>query len=101
MVNQMKKNEYIYLANAMWVYADKHDGKISSLLRELVMIVNENVFTKEVKEVKINENKKHNKTRQKWINRNEGVGIDDMGEYEQNATSDRPNDTDSTSDEDF
>ena len=100
----MKKSDWIFISNLMWVHADQNEKKnqrISGLLRELVIIVSEKIFTEEVMEVKINESKQHNKTRQKWINRNEGVGIDDMGEYEQNATSDRPNDTDSTSDEDF
>ena len=41
--NQMKKNEWIYLANAMWTYAEKHDGKISSLLKELIKNINENM----------------------------------------------------------
>lgn len=45
----MKKSEWIYLANAMWAYAEKHDGKISSLLKELIISVNEN------KEMIINE----------------------------------------------
>jgi hypothetical protein len=39
----MKKNEWIYLANAMWTYAEKHDGKISSLLKELIKNINENM----------------------------------------------------------
>ena len=41
--NQMKKNEWIYLANAMWTYAEKHEGKISRLLKELVFKVNTNM----------------------------------------------------------
>ena len=39
----MKKSEWIYLANAMWTYAEKHDGKISSLLKELIKNINENM----------------------------------------------------------
>tara|TARA_B100002019_G_C21240687_1_gene585391 strand:- start:923 stop:1141 length:219 start_codon:yes stop_codon:yes gene_type:complete len=39
----MKKNEWIYLANAMWTYAEKHEGKISRLLKELVFKVNTNM----------------------------------------------------------
>lgn len=58
----------------MWDYAEKHEGKISSLLKELVQLVNLNLFTIGITEVK----------------------IDDMGKYEQNATSDRPDDTDSS-----
>jgi hypothetical protein len=69
----MKKEDWVYLANAMWTYAEKHDGKISSLLKELVIT----------------------------INKNEKVINNDMGKYEQNATSNRPNDTDSTSNSDF
>jgi lambda repressor-like predicted transcriptional regulator len=41
--NQMKKSEWIYLANAMWTYAEKHDGKISSLLKELIKNINKNM----------------------------------------------------------
>jgi len=73
----MKKEDWNYLGKAMWVYAEKHEGKISSLLKELVQLVNLNLFTIGITE----------------------VNIDDMGKYEQNATSDRPNDTDSTSGE--
>jgi hypothetical protein len=69
----MKKEDWVYLANAMWAYAEKHDGKISSLLKELVIT----------------------------INKNEKVINNDMGKYEQNATSNRPNDTNSTSNSDF
>tara|TARA_R100001460_G_scaffold74000_2_gene114929 strand:- start:1083 stop:1301 length:219 start_codon:yes stop_codon:yes gene_type:complete len=39
----MKKSEWIYLANAMWTYAEKHDGKISSLLKELIKNINKNM----------------------------------------------------------
>ena len=69
----MKKEDWVYLANAMWTYAERHDGKISSLLKELVIT----------------------------INKNEKVINNDMGKYEQNATSDRPIDTDSTNNSDF
>lgn len=69
----MNKEEWVYLAKAMWTYAEKHDGKISSLLKELIITINKN---------------------KKVIN-------NDMGKYEQNATSNRPNDTDSTSNSDF
>ena len=43
MVKMMKKNEWIYLANAMWTYAEKHEGKISDLLKELVYKINTNM----------------------------------------------------------
>ena len=69
----MKKEDWVYLANAMWTYAERHDGKISSLLKELGIT----------------------------INKNEKVINNDMGKYEQNATSDRPIDTDSTNNSDF
>ena len=69
----MKKSEWIYLANAMWTYAEKHDGKISSLLKELVIIGNKNM------EMILNE-------------------LADNGE---NVRSDRPNDTDATNSDDF
>lgn len=39
----MKKSEWIYLANAMWTYSDKHEGEISCLLKELVIAVNKNM----------------------------------------------------------
>ena len=39
----MKKSEWIYLANAMWTYAEKHEGKISGLLKELVYKINTNM----------------------------------------------------------
>ena len=64
----MKKEDWVYLANAMWTYAEKHDGKISSLLKELVIT----------------------------INKNEKVINNDMGKYEQNAPRNRPNDTNTT-----
>ncbi|BCV03180.1 MAG: hypothetical protein CM15mV62_500 [uncultured marine virus] len=43
MVEQMKKSEWIYLANAMWTYSEKHEGEISRLLKELVISVNKNL----------------------------------------------------------
>lgn len=69
----MKKSEWIYLANAMWTYAEKHDGKISSLLKELVIIGNKNM------EMILNE-------------------LADNGE---NVRSDRPTDTNATNSDDF
>tara|TARA_R100000734_G_C3260548_1_gene59371 strand:+ start:154 stop:372 length:219 start_codon:yes stop_codon:yes gene_type:complete len=69
----MNKSEWIYLANAMWTYAEKHDGKISSLLKELVIKVNKNM------EMITNE-------------------LDDNGE---NVRSDRPTDTNATNSDDF
>lgn len=46
----MKKNDWIYLANAMWEYSEKHEGRISQLLKQLIKEVNKN------KEVMINDN---------------------------------------------
>ena len=46
----MKKNDWIYLANAMWEYSEKHEGRISQLLKQLVKEVNKN------KEVMIDDN---------------------------------------------
>ena len=43
MVNLMKKSEWIYLANAMWTYSDKHEGEISRLLKEVVIKLNKNM----------------------------------------------------------
>ena len=36
----MKKSEWTYLANAMWAYSEKHEGKISNLLKELIIKIN-------------------------------------------------------------
>ena len=69
----MKKSEWIYLANAMWTYSDKHEGEISRLLKELVIAVNKNM------EMIKNE-------------------FADNGE---NVRSDRPNDTEATNSDDF
>ena len=69
----MKKSEWNYLAKAMWVYSEKHEGKISRLLKELIRLIHNNMEMIE----------------------------NDMGKYEQNATSDRPIDTDSTDKSDF
>jgi len=69
----MKKSDWVYLAKAMWTYSEKHEGKISNLLKQLIVEINN---SKEMIE-------------------------NDMGKYEQNATSDRPIDTDSTDKSDF
>ena len=39
----MKKREWSYLSKAMWKYAEKHEGKLSRLLKELVITVNTNI----------------------------------------------------------
>tara|TARA_R100000479_G_C6259996_1_gene155554 strand:- start:101 stop:328 length:228 start_codon:yes stop_codon:yes gene_type:complete len=46
----MKKNDWIYLASAMWEYSEKHEGRISQLLKQLIKEVNKN------KEVMIDDN---------------------------------------------
>tara|TARA_R110000782_G_scaffold231445_1_gene317767 strand:- start:359 stop:583 length:225 start_codon:yes stop_codon:yes gene_type:complete len=38
----MKKSDWLYIANAMWLYGDKHGGRVSDLLKELVVTVNKN-----------------------------------------------------------
>tara|TARA_B100001287_G_C22543512_1_gene463281 strand:- start:3 stop:230 length:228 start_codon:yes stop_codon:yes gene_type:complete len=46
----MKRNDWIYLANAMWEYSEKHEGRVSQLLKQLIKEVNKN------KEVMIDDN---------------------------------------------
>ena len=55
----MKKSDWIYLANAMWEYSEKHEGRVSQLLKELVI----------------------------EVNKNKEMIIDDMGKHEQNDAS--------------
>tara|TARA_R100000353_G_C6382003_1_gene162195 strand:- start:44 stop:280 length:237 start_codon:yes stop_codon:yes gene_type:complete len=69
----MKKSDWIYLARAMWEYSEKHEGKISNLLKQLI----------------------------KEINNNKEMITDDMGEYEQNVTSNRPIDTNAANCSDY
>ena len=64
----MKKSDWIYLAKAMWEYSEKHKGRVSDLIKELI----------------------------KEVNKNKEMIEDDMGKYEQNARSDRPVNTDTT-----
>jgi hypothetical protein len=40
----MKKNDWVYLANAMWTYAEKHEGKVSDLLKELIIKINKEMI---------------------------------------------------------
>ena len=40
---QMKKNDWVYLARAMWTYSEEHEGKTSRLLKELVIKINKNM----------------------------------------------------------
>mgnify|MGYP001564653431 FL=1 len=51
----MKKNEWLYLANAMWKYAEQHNGKLGTLIKELVKTINKNM------EVIIDDNETINK----------------------------------------
>tara|TARA_R100000951_G_scaffold53180_1_gene44834 strand:+ start:6169 stop:6402 length:234 start_codon:yes stop_codon:yes gene_type:complete len=39
----MKKNEWLYLASAMWRYSEQHNGKLSALLKELIILINKNM----------------------------------------------------------
>ena len=39
----MKKSEWKYLAGVMWTFAENNDGKISPLLKELIIKVNQNL----------------------------------------------------------
>jgi hypothetical protein len=64
----MKREEWNFLAKAMWEFADRHEGRISSLLKQLILEIHNN---KEMIE-------------------------DDMGEYEQTTGSDRPSNTNTT-----
>jgi|TARA_R100000951_G_scaffold10728_1_gene9077 nucleoid DNA-binding protein len=68
----MKKSDWMYIAKAMWEYSEKHEGRVSQLLKQLVI----------------------------EVNKNKEMIIDDMGKYEQDARSNRPVDTDTTSSED-
>tara|TARA_R100000388_G_C7241884_1_gene162011 strand:+ start:1200 stop:1361 length:162 start_codon:yes stop_codon:yes gene_type:complete len=38
----MKKSDWVYLANIMWSFAETNDGKLSPLLKELVIKINNN-----------------------------------------------------------
>ena len=38
----MKKNDWIYLANIMWSFAETNEGRLSPLLKELVIKINKN-----------------------------------------------------------
>ena len=69
----MKKNDWVYLANTMWTYAERHEGTISDLLKELI--------------IKIHKNKE--------------MIIDDMGEFKQTNGSNRPIDNNTTGNTDF
>ena len=72
-VKKMKKSEWDYLAKAMWAYSEKNEGKISNLLKELI--------------IKIHKNKE--------------MIIDDMGEFKQTNGSNRPIDNNTTGNTDF
>jgi hypothetical protein len=38
----MKKSDWVYLARAMWTYSEKNEGRISSLLKQLIKEINNN-----------------------------------------------------------
>ena len=65
----MKKSEWVYVANAIWGFTEINDGKLSRLLKELVLTVNDNI------EVIINDNDENGET------------IRSDGEYDSNTTS--------------
>jgi|TARA_R100000482_G_scaffold122500_2_gene70334 hypothetical protein len=69
----MKKSEWIYLSKIMWAFAESNEGKISPLLKELIQ----------------------------KINKNQGVIIDDMGEYGENVGSNGQFNSNTTGSEDF
>jgi ABC-type sulfate transport system substrate-binding protein len=69
----MKKSEWDYLARAMWEYSEKHEGKTSRLLKELV----------------------------KKIHNNMEVIIDGMDEFSETTTSNRKNETNTGSEDVF
>tara|TARA_R100000734_G_C3318724_1_gene113256 strand:+ start:956 stop:1108 length:153 start_codon:yes stop_codon:yes gene_type:complete len=39
----MNKNEWVSLANMMWAFSETNDGKMSKLIRELILKINQNM----------------------------------------------------------
>lgn len=62
----MKKNDWDYLAKAMWSYSEKNEGRVSTLLKQLVIKIHKNME----------------------------VIIDDMDKPSKIITSNRPNEAD-------
>lgn len=42
-VNRVNKNEWVSLANMMWTFSETNDGKMSKLIKELILKINENM----------------------------------------------------------
>ena len=42
----MKKSDWTYLAKAMWQYSEKNEGKVSRLLKELIIEINKSEMIK-------------------------------------------------------
>tara|TARA_R100001510_G_scaffold52020_1_gene52402 strand:- start:688 stop:867 length:180 start_codon:yes stop_codon:yes gene_type:complete len=40
---KVNKNDWIYLANIMWSFAESNEGRLSPLLKELVIKINNNM----------------------------------------------------------
>ena len=71
---QMKKNDWVYLARAMWTYSEEHEGKTSRLLKELVITVNTNI------EMILNDNEQISEIIREYRQRNTNeTGIYDYG----------------------
>lgn len=69
----MKKSEWEYLAKVMWTFADSNNGRISPLVKELIIKLNENI----------------------------GVIVNELDESKQVATSNRQEKTNRTGKSDF
>lgn len=69
----MKKSEWIFLSNAMWNFADKTNGRISPLLKELIQ----------------------------KLNKNQGVILDELDDNVQTVRSNRQQKPNATSKDDF
>tara|TARA_E500000318_G_scaffold110961_1_gene127858 strand:+ start:3231 stop:3383 length:153 start_codon:yes stop_codon:yes gene_type:complete len=39
----MKKSEWTYLAKTMWTFAETNEGRISPLIKELIIKINNNM----------------------------------------------------------
>ena len=42
----MKKSEWIYLANALWAFTEVDSGKLSGLIKELLLKINNKPINK-------------------------------------------------------
>ena len=75
----MKKNDWLYIANAMWKYAEQHNGKLGNLLKELVRTINNNM------EVILNDNETISKNagskRENDPNSSNNIPFEGTGEF--------------------